>query len=108
MTIEIEAYEGLEAGIEKAEATIGLLNQIEGLADAVKGYAKGNFDTLCDWGVDRKDINSQTWTLCLKMLAQAGVHCEALKMRVLTIRTHLRLVEELQGKIGQMDKEVEE
>ena len=103
MTIEIEAYEGLEAGIEKAEATIGLLNQIEGLADAVKGYTKGNFDTLCDWGVDRKDINSQTWTLCLKMLAEVGVHCEALKSRIHTIQMYLRLAEELQGRIGQIE-----
>ena len=107
MTIEIEAYEGLEAGIEKAEATIGLLNQIEGLANAVKGYAKGNFDTLCEWGIDREDINSKTWTLCLKMLAEVGVDCEALKLRLPAIRTHLRLFEELQGRIGQIDEEKE-
>ena len=107
MTIEIDAYEALEAGMEKSEATLGLLNQIEGLADAVKGYAKGNFDTLAEWGIDRKDINSQTWSLCLKMLAEVGVDCEALKLRMLTIKTHLRLAEELQGRIGQMNEETD-
>ena len=68
MTLEITAYEALEEGAEKAEATLGLLNQITALADAVKGHARGDFDALFEWGIDREDINSQTWNLWVKVL----------------------------------------
>ena len=107
MTLEIEAYAALEDGAYKSEATLGLLNQIVSLTDAVKEYAKGNFDALFEWGMNREDINSQTWSLCLKMLAEVGVSCEALKKRIATIRAYLRLAEELQGKIGQIEEEVD-
>ena len=54
---EVQIYDMVDGEIDRRESVLKDLKSIDELVGKVSEYAKVDFNSICDWGISRTDIN---------------------------------------------------